>query len=221
MTDDVKPRRAYRSTKRAAQVAQTRHAILATAGTLFRARGYAGVSMPSIASEAGVGVETIYRAFSSKAGLFAAVIDAAVAGGASRADTPVEDRPAIRALIDEPDPRRKVERYAATQPGIHRRSGPLLRALAGGATTDPELRALWDTIERSRRDGQAGFVGLLADHGMLRADVTVEEGADRLWALTSLAMYDLLVGARGWTVERYQAWLTEALQDALLPRSSD
>lgn len=221
MYDDVKPRRAYRSTKRAEQVERTRHAILAAAGALFRERGYSGVSMPLIASEAGVGIETIYRAFGSKAGLFRAVVDAVVAGGAARADTPVEARPAIRALIDEPDPRRKVERYAATQPGIHRRSGPLLRALVGGAATDPELRALWDTIEQGRRDGQAGFVGMLAGHGMLRADITAEEGTDRLWALTSLAVYDLLVGARGWTVERYRAWLTEALQDALLPRRVD
>lgn len=220
MTDDVKPRRAYRSTKRAEQVAQTRHSILATAGTLFRARGYAGVSMPLIASEAGVGVETIYRAFGSKAGLFRAVIDAAVAGGAGRADTPVEERPAIRALIDELDPRRKVERYAATQPGIHRRSGPLLRALAGGAASDPELKGLWVAIEQSRLDGQAGFVAMLAAQGLLRADVTVEEGRDRLWALTSLAVYDLLVETRGWTVEHYQVWLAEALQDALLHRPS-
>ena len=83
MTDDVKTRRAYRSTRRAEQVAQTRRDILATAGAMFRERGYTGVSMPAIAAEAGVAVETIYRAFGSKAGLFSAVVDAAVAGGAS------------------------------------------------------------------------------------------------------------------------------------------
>src|SRR5688572_23762945 len=121
MTDDVKPqKRAYRSTRRADRVAQTRREVLASAGSLFRAHGYTAVSMPTIASEAGVAVETIYRGFGSKAALFKAVIDAAVAGGASRAERPVEDRPAIRAVIEEPDARRQVERYAATQPGIHR-----------------------------------------------------------------------------------------------------
>ena len=169
MTDDVKPqKRAYRSTKRADQVAQTRRDILATAGTLFRARGYSAVSMPLIAREAGVGVETIYRAFGSKAGLFKAVIDSAVAGGSSRAEVPVEARPAIREIIEEPDPRRQVERYAATQPGIHRRSGPLLRALAGAAASDPELDALWREIEASRLEGQARFVGMLASRGRLK-----------------------------------------------------
>jgi AcrR family transcriptional regulator len=220
MTDDVKPRRTYRSMKRTEQAAQTRRDILATAGALFRERGYVGVAMPTIASEAGVAVETIYRAFGSKAGLFRAVIDAAVAGGASRAETPVEERPAIRALIEERDPMRQVELYAATQPGIHRRSGPLLRALAGGATAEVELRQLLTEIELSRREGQRGFVGLLAERGALRPGLSVEEGTDGLWALTSLSVYDLLVGVRGWHVERYQDWLTERLQELLLPRTS-
>jgi AcrR family transcriptional regulator len=218
MTDEVKPRRAYRSTKRAAQAEATRQDILAAAGVLFRNAGYGAVSMQAIATAADVAVETIYRAFGSKAGLFKAVIDAAVAGGGARADVPVEERPAIRAVLDEPDPRRQVERYAATQPGIHRRSGPLLRALAGGAASDDELRRLWTEIEESRLHGQGRFVAMLAGRGALRLGLTVEEGRDTLWALTSLAVHDMLVEGRGWPAERYQAWLTTALQAALLPQ---
>ncbi len=217
MTDDVKPaRRAYRSTKRADQVAQTRRDILASAGALFRARGYAGVSMLVIARESGVAVETIYRAFGSKPGLFKAVIDAAVAGGSTRADRPVEERPAIRALIEEPDPRRQVELYAATQPGIHRRSGPLLLALSGAAATDPELSGLWREIEASRLEGQGQFVGMLASRGVLRSGLSVEDGRDGLWALCSVAVFDMLVNTRGWSVERYERWLADRLIDLLL-----
>ncbi|HEV8281477.1 MAG TPA: helix-turn-helix domain-containing protein [Candidatus Limnocylindrales bacterium] len=216
MTEDVKPRRAYRSTKRAEQVAQTRRDILATAGALFRARGYAGVSMPTVAGEAGVAVETIYRAFGSKAGLFGAVVNAAIAGGASRAEVPVEERPAIRAIIEESDPRRQVERYAATQPGIHRRAGPLLRVLSDAAPTDPELRALWDSIETSRLHGQGRFVAMLAERAALRPGLSVEEGRDGLWTLTSLAVWDLLVAKRAWSAERYERWLSDALIGFLL-----
>jgi AcrR family transcriptional regulator len=217
MTDQVKPRRAYRSTKRAEQVAQTRRDILATAGSLFRSRGYSGVSMPAIAGDANVAVETIYRAFGNKAGLFAAVVDAAVAGGASRAEVPVEQRPAIRAIIEEPDARRQVERYAATQPGIHRRAGPLLRVLSDAAPNDAELKALWESIETSRLHGQAGFVRMLADRGAVRPGLSVEEGRDGLWALTSLAVWDLLVTTRGWSAERFERWLADRLIDLLLP----
>jgi AcrR family transcriptional regulator len=216
MTDDVKPRRAYRSTRRADLVAQTRRHILATAGSRFREHGYVGTSMPSIAADAGVAVETIYRAFGSKANLFGAVIDAAVAGGAARAGVPVEERAAIRAIIEEPDPRRQVARYAATQPGIHRRAGPLLRALSEVRATEPELRALWESTEERRREGQGGFVAMLASGGSLRAGLSVEEATDGLWALTSLAIYDLLVTTRGWSEDRYQAWLEARLVELLL-----
>ena len=215
MTDEVKPRRTYRSTKRAEQVAQTRRDILATAGALFRARSYSGASMPAIAREANVAVETIYRAFGNKAGLFQAVVDAAVAGGASRAEMRVEQRPAIRAIIEEPDPRRQIERYASTQPGIHRRAGPLLRVLSEAAPSDPELTRLWTSIETSRLNGQAGFVRMLAERGVLRPGLSVEEGSDGLWTLTSLAVWDLLVTARGWSAERYERWLADRLIDLL------
>jgi AcrR family transcriptional regulator len=222
MTDHVKAlRRQYRSTKRAEQVELTRREILASAGTLFRARGYAGVSMPVIAHASGVAVETIYRAFGSKAGLFKAVVDAAVAGGSARAEIPVEERPVIRTLIEDPDPRRQVERYAATQPGIHRRSGPLLRALAGAAASDPELDALWHEIETSRLMGQGRFVGMLASRGALRQGLSVEEGRDGLWTLCSFAVYDMLVETRGWSVKRYERWLADRLTDLLLAPSPD
>lgn len=217
MTEQVKPpRRAYRSTKRAEQVAQTRRDILASAGALFRSHGYQAVAIPVIARSAGVGVETIYRAFGSKAGLFKTVIDAAVAGGSTRADRPVEERPAIRALIEEPDARRQVELYAATQPGIHRRSGALLRALFGAAATDPELAALWREIETSRLHGQGRFVGMLASRGVLRPGLSIDDARDGLWTLCSLAVYDMLVQTRGWSVESYERWLADRLLDLLL-----
>ncbi len=217
MTGDVKPRRGYRSTKRAEQVAQTRRDIMSTAGALFRQHGYTSVSMPSIARDSRVAVETLYRAFGSKAGLFSAVVDAAVAGGAARAAVPVEERPAVRAIIEQSDPRRQVALYAATQPGIHRRAGPLLRVLSDAAPTDRELKALWERIESGRLHGQGRFVAMLGERGALRPGLPVEEGRDALWALTSLAVWDLLVTSRGWSAERYERWLTDALTRLLLP----
>lgn len=221
MTDAVKPpRRRYESRRRQEQSAQTRRDIVTAAGKLFRDRGYTATSIPLIASEAGVAVETIYRGFGSKAGLFRAVIEAVLAGGAGRAEVPVEARPAIRAVIEEPDPRRQVLLYAATQPGIHRRSGSLLRALQGALATDPDLRDLWDQMEAWRLEGQGRFVAMLADRGRLRAGLSFEAARDVVWTLCSLAVHDLLVVNRGWTPERYQEWLAAALVRELLPRSS-
>ena len=215
MVESVKPRRRYQSPRRAAQAAQTRRDIVTAAGLLFRERGY-GVPLTEIASEAGVVVETVYRIFGSKAGLFRATVEAVLAGGASRAEIPVEERPAIRAILDEPDPLRQVAAYAATQPGIHRRAGPLLRALRDARGSDPELGRLWDEMEAWRLDGHGRFVRMLADRGALRPGLTVDAGTGVAWTLCSLAVYDLLVLGRGWGDERYQAWLTDILARELL-----
>jgi AcrR family transcriptional regulator len=217
MGDSVKPRRPYDSRRRREQSAQTRRDIVDAAGRLFPERGYGGTNMPMIAAEAGVVVETIYRGFGSKAGLFKAVVEAAVAGGAARADVAVEERPAIRAVIAERDPRRQLELYAATQPGIHRRSGPLLRTLIGATAIDSELRTLWSEIEASRHAGQGRLASRLAERGALRPGLSVEEARDLIWTYCSLAVFDLLVVGRGWTSERYQKWLAATLQRELLP----
>jgi AcrR family transcriptional regulator len=213
MTDKVK--RPYSSPRRRQQADETRTQILTAAGRLFRDRGY-GVPMPAIAAEAGVAPETVYRIFGTKARLFRAVVEAMLAGGVARAGVPVEERPAIRAIIEEPDPRRQVERYAATQPGIHRRAGPVLRALRDAKATDPSLAELWAEMEAWRLEGQGRFVARLASQGSLRADRSPEDATAIVFTLCSLAVYDLLVLDRGWSDRRYEAWLAGALITELL-----
>ncbi|MEA2517929.1 MAG: hypothetical protein QOF49_9 [Chloroflexota bacterium] len=215
MTETVKHHRQYRSPRRAAQAAQTRRDIVTAAGRLFRERGY-GVPLADVASDAGVVVETVYRIFGSKPALFRATVEALLAGGTGRAEVPVEERPAIRAIREEPDARRQVAGYAATQPGIHRRAGPLLRALRDARASDPELQRLWDEMEAWRLDGQGRFVRMLADREALRPGLGVEAAIDVVWTLCSLAVYDLLVLGRDWSDGSYQGWLTAALGWELL-----
>src|SRR6266513_5572618 len=102
-----------------------------------------GVSS-DLAATAGVAVETIYRGFGSKAALFKGVMEAAIAGGAARAAIPPEDRPVVRAMIAEQNPRRVLELHAATQPGIHARAGPLYRVLIEAAAANPEVADVWN-----------------------------------------------------------------------------
>jgi AcrR family transcriptional regulator len=221
MAQTVKPRRQYDSRRRREQAAQTRHDIEVAADTLFRERGYVGTSMPAIAAEAGVVVETVYRAFGSKSALFKAVIESALAGGSKRAETPPAERPAIRAVIEETDPRRKLELYAATQPGVHGRSGPLYRVLVAAADSDPELRDVLDAMEARRLHGLGGLASQLAESRALRSDMSVENARDVIWTLCSTTVHDLLVRQRGWSAETYQHWLAAALQRLLLEEGTD
>jgi hypothetical protein len=123
-------------------------------------------------------------------------------------------------VIDETDPRRQLAAYAATQPGVWSRVGPLLRVLDAAATTDDTLAALREQHARQRLDGMRRFAALLAERGHLRPDLSVNRAADILWTVCAGASYDSLVASRGWTDEEYRDWLTDTLTHALLPDQS-
>ncbi len=215
---DVKsrPRRRYDATRRLAQAAQTRIDVLTAARELFPERGYAGTTISEIATAAGVAVETIYRSFGSKAALFRGVLEAAIAGGAERAAMPPEQRPAVRKIAEEPDPRHVLELHAATQPGIHARSGPYDRVLREAASADPDLADVWRQLEAQRLTGMRRLAQRLRDLGALRPGLSVEKARDILWTVNSHAVYDLLVVQRGWPPERYRDWIVATNVHALL-----
>ncbi|MGZ4522016.1 MAG: TetR/AcrR family transcriptional regulator [Mycobacteriaceae bacterium] len=204
---------------RRAQAATTRARIVEAARRLFVEHGYAGATIPAIAAEAGVAVETVYRSTQGKAGLLAEAVRAAVAGGAQRAEVPVPERPAIRRLIDEPDPVRQLELYAATQPGIWSRVGPLLQVLDAAASSDPSLVELREQISAERRQGLRNGLGrLLEQRGVLRPGLTAERAGDIVYAICGQANYQALVGDCGWSEDEYRDWLTETLVAAILHR---
>ena len=65
----VKGKRSYDSSRRRERARLTREAVLDTAQRLFLEEGYAATTITSIAGDAGVSVETIYKAFGGKPGL--------------------------------------------------------------------------------------------------------------------------------------------------------
>jgi len=190
--------------------------VVDAATRIFLKHGYTGATIPVIAAEAGVALQTVYRAAPGKAGLLATAVTAAVAGGSERAEIPIDDRPAIRAIIDETDPSAQLRLYAHTQPGIWARVGPLMRVLQSAAASEPELRRLQDEQDAQRHAGLTRFTRLLEERGTLRDDLTPERAADVIITLGSFATYDSLVTTRGWSAAQYEAWLAEMLQSSLL-----
>ena len=174
-----------------------------------------------IAAAAGVAVETVYRSATGKAGLLADAVRAAVAGGAARAEVPVTERPALRQIIDERDPVRQLHLYAATQPGIWSRVGPLMRVLDAAANSDPSLVELRNHIAGERRQGlRQGFGTLLEHRGVLRPGLTAQVAGDIIYALCGQANYEALVSDCGWTESEYRDWLADTLVSTLLPDRS-
>ena len=218
MSENTRPRRRYDTTSRREQAARTRERILEAAHRVFIARGYAGATIPRIAAEAGVAVETIYRAASGKPGLLAAVVERALAGGRVNAELPVEQRPGIRRVIEEKDPARKLHLYAATQPGVYGRAGGVLQVLDEAATSIPELARFREGYAKRRLEGMRQLAMQLAEQGSLRGDLSTQRAADILVTVCSRANYDSLVIGRGWSPADYQDWVADTLVRTLLRR---
>ena len=185
---------------------------------VFLARGYAGATIPRIASEAGVAVETIYRAASGKPGLLAAVLERALAGGTANAELAVDQRPGIRRVIEEKDPARKLQLYAATQPGVYGRAGGLLQVLDEAAPSSPALARLREGYAARRLEGMRQLATQLAEQGSLRGELSPQHAADILVTVCSRANYDSLVTARGWRPADYEDWVADTLLRTLLRR---
>ena len=216
MSDHARPRRRYDATLRAERAAGTRERILDAAHRVFVQRGYAGATVPSIAEAAGVAVETVYRAAPGKAGLLAAVVERALAGGSDNAALEVEARPGIRRVVEAEDPVHKLQLYAATQPGVYRRAGAILRVLDEATPSTPELAALRDGYAKRRLAGSRHLLSQLADRGALRPGLSPERAADMLVTVCSRANYDSLVIERGWSPRAYQDWVADTLVRTIL-----
>lgn len=216
MSEKARPTRRYDGARRHQQAAATRAKVVTAATRMFLTHGYAGATIPAIAAEAGVALQTVYRAAPGKVGLLEAAVTAAVAGGGERSGVPVEERPTIRALIEEQDPHRQLMLYAHTQPGIWSRVGPLLRVLAVAAASEPDLRRLQREQDTQRLAGLTRFAALLQERGGLREGLTPQHTADIIVTVASNATYESLVLTRGWTDAQYEAWLADTLQRTLL-----
>jgi AcrR family transcriptional regulator len=214
MSSPVKKTRPYDSTRRKEQARQTREAILDAAGTMFRERGYARTTVTAVAEAAGVSVETVYKAFGNKARLLKGVFDVAIVG--DHAPVPMLQRDMVGRIQAEPDPRRKFEIYGEHLAQAGPRAGPVQLLVRAAGAGDPEAAAVWDQMSNERLIGTTQFARHLYEGKQLRDDVTLEEARDVLWTYNSVELYDLLVLQRGWTPERYGAWLARALASALL-----
>src|SRR6478735_1032532 len=212
MSDAVNPRRAYSSPRRREQARATRSAVLAHARELFIDGGYAITTVPAIAAAAGVSVETIYKSVGNKPAIVKAVFDVAIVGDDE--PIPLRMRDTIVAIEAEPDPRRKLAMYGEHVGAIGGRIGPILLVVRAAAETDPGAADVWTALQQERLSGMTMFAAHLAAGGHLRPGLGADEARDVLWTHNSVEMWDLLVRQRGWTDDRFGAWIGQQLAAA-------
>src|ERR1700727_2619086 len=102
-----------------------RAAVIEAARTLFPDRGYATTTIEALSDLADVPPATVYRLFSSKLGILRALLDVSIAGDDEAG--PLQNRPPVRALLDDPDPRRQLAGFAGITSGIMSRTEPVYR----------------------------------------------------------------------------------------------
>ncbi len=213
----VKPRRRYDSARRAEQARQTRAAVIEAAGRLFLRGGFAATTIAAIAAEAQVSVETIYKTFGGKAGLVRAICDVALAGAGP---VPAETR-SDELQLHEPDPRRIIRGWGELTVEVAPRIAPIMLLVKSAAAADPEMAGLLAEIDAARLIRMTSNARNLAEAGHLRDDINFEQAGEVMWTYSSPELYELLVGTRGWPLERYGAFIAEAMIAALLPPISD
>jgi AcrR family transcriptional regulator len=207
-------KRRYRSTLRGAQAQSTREAVIAAAGRLFSDQGYAATSIDDIAAAAGVSRATVFTSVGGKTKLLKTALDVAIVGD----DDPVSlpERPRSKAIRAETDPRKYLALYAEMVTEMDSRMAGIHEALRGAAGVDPDARALWETHLAQHRQGAANVIADLMTKGGLKKGLDPAAAADIVWLLGP-ATYYMLVHRRGWSAERFQAWLTDTFIDQLLP----
>ena len=215
MSRDVKSRRPYEGAARQARTRRTRTAVVEAAQSLFVERGFAATTIGAISDLSDTPQATVYRLFSSKLGILKAVLDVSVGGDDET--VAMADRPQVRALVSDEDPKNQLAGFAALLSEVMARVGPVHRILADAARSDEDAASLLAEIARQRHEGQRRIARSLARSGALRPGLRERDAADIIHALASPEVYGLLVSDRGWRGERYENWLNWILIDQLLP----
>lgn len=217
MPPGVKPksRKPYNGAARQARTRRTRSAVIEAARELFLEHGYGATTIEAISRSSDTPQPTVYRLFSSKIGILKAMLDVSISGDDEAVAMP--DRPQIRALFADADPKSQIAGFAAVVRDVMVRAGPVHRILADAARSDRDAAELLAENARQRHEGQRRIARSLASAGALRPGLRERDASDIIHALASPEVYGLLVRDRGWTGERYENWLGQILRDQLLP----
>jgi TetR/AcrR family transcriptional regulator, regulator of autoinduction and epiphytic fitness len=199
----VKGKRPYNATLRQQLAQVTRDRILDAARRLMVEGVYSQVTMEGIAREAGVAYPTLYSIFRTKLRLAEAVVD--------------EGWPHIAAalqLLDEARDSSDPEVWLATLATMSRRiyepCVDLERFLRESG--DAALLARYRAVRQKRYERLQPLRELLVTNPRLRAELTPDEAIDLIWSLTGPESFIELVFERGWTPDRYESWLADALR---------
>ncbi|QGN32559.1 TetR family transcriptional regulator [Microlunatus sp. Gsoil 973] len=208
-------KRSYDASGRREQARARRLAVVSAARYLFERDGFRQTTIAAIAAEAGVSAESIYKGFGSKAALAKAVFDLVIAGD----DEPISvaQRPAMLAIRDEPDVRRKIAMFTDGLAQRQARSAKVQILIRDGRHVDDSLAPIWSKLSDEGLTGMTMLGSHLLETGELRAGISLDEVRDVLWNYLAIDNYERLVLTQRWPLDRYARWLANAMISAICP----
>ena len=213
MSEIVKPRRSYSSSRRSAQAADTRAAVIEAAKQTFMRDGWQKATIVAVAERAGVSPETVYAGFRNKRTLLQEAITAAVRGPAPQ--TPLMQQAGPRAVLEASDQRQQLTLFVADIGGILERVAPMMAVLRTAAETEPELADHYAALHLGRRQNFERVVDALLRNGPLRVDR--DTAVASIARLTSPELFLLVTRVEAVSPAQYRDWLLETLTALLLP----
>jgi AcrR family transcriptional regulator len=212
MKKSTPKKRAYSSQARAESAEHTRNRILQAAMALFGQKGIDQVTIVDIGERAGVAASTIYAIYKSKDGILRALMEQSLFGS--------RFQEAQRLLAGVTDPVKLVEATSHVSRAIYESESSDLGLLRHASGFSQALRKMEQEFEQIRYDMQEKRVRLLFDAGMAKRGLSFDDARRIMWMYTSRDVYRMLVHEGGWTPGRYQEWLSRALLEALVERST-
>jgi AcrR family transcriptional regulator len=172
--------------------------------------------MQTIATEAGVHVQTIYLAYGTKPALLAACAVRLVAGDEDP-ETPPAQRRWARDLAAAQDPHAKLVRYVQQIADVSPRITRLIDVLRATAPAEPDVATFLDEIERGRREGALQLLGHGTPPGTWQEGLTPDQVADITYAIASPDTLRALTDRCGWSQPQAQQLIVRALEHELRP----
>lgn len=214
MSDPVKPKRKYNSSRRSEQAADTRKLVVDAARTLFIASGWQTTTIAAIARAANVSAETIYSTFRNKEAILQAVVEKAVRG--DRPDKALLDQEGPMAIARADSQAMQIALFAEDICRVLANVSDVMAVLRTAAQTDGSLSKLYSAFHEGRRRNLAFVATALIANGPLRGGLNVSQATDHLWRLASPELFLLMTQVEGLSTESYARWLRETLEAQLL-----
>lgn len=206
------PSRRYDSSGRQAQARRSHEAVLEAAQHQFLRGGYGATTIAAVAAEAGVSVETVYKAFGGKPGLVRAIYDRGVRGQGRVSAYERSDQMRER----ETDPRTIMRKWGELTTEVAAQLTPIRLLMRAAAASDPEIAGLLKDSDNQRLERMRHHAEFLAGRGYLREGVTTDKAADILYTCSSVEIYEVLVLQRGWSLSEFAQFVSDFMISGLL-----